>query len=68
MKNLQIIINQINPRYTRPYKGGLELRGINLDHARTQIQRIIKEKQLPVEIFDTDISVRSISIRTKKTH
>lgn len=65
MKNLQIIIDQVKPRFTRSYKGGIELRGINIDHARQQIQKIIDENQLPVEIFDTDISVRSISIREK---
>ena len=65
MKHLQIIIDLVKPRYTRPYKGGIELRGINIDQAREQIQRIIAEKQLLVEIFDTDISVRSISIREK---
>lgn len=65
MKNLQTIIDQVKPRFTRPYKGGIELRGINIDHAREQIQKIIDEKQLPVEIFDTDVSVKSISIREK---
>lgn len=65
MKNLQIIIDHIKPRYTRSYKGGIELRGINIDQAREQIQKVIDDKQLPVEIFDADIRVKSISIRAK---
>lgn len=65
MKNLQIIIDQVKPLYPRPYKGGIELRGINFEQARDQIQKIIDEKGLPVEVFDMDTSVRSISIREK---
>lgn len=63
MKHLQIIINKVNPRFTRAYKGGIELRGINFENAQDQIQSIIKEQQLPVVIFDIDTSVKSISIR-----
>ena len=63
MNAIEIIIKHVQPRYTRPYKGGVELRGINLDQARVQINQLIKAESLPVEIIDTDIAVRSISIK-----
>jgi len=63
MKHLQIVIDKVNPRFTRTYKGGVELRGINLENDRELIQKIIQDNALPVEIFDIDISLKSISIR-----
>lgn len=63
MEAIQIVIKHVQPRFTRPYKGGVELRGINIDHAREQINQLIKKEALPIEIIDTDVAVRSISIR-----
>lgn len=66
MNAIQIIINHVQPRFTREYKDGVELRGINLDHARQQIVNLINREALSVEIFDTDVAIGSISIREIK--
>jgi len=63
MNYIEEIIKKIKPRSTRPYKNGVELRGINVDQVRTEIQQIIDTNAYPVEIFDVDIILRSISIR-----
>lgn len=63
MSYLEIIEKKINPLFARPYKGGLELRGVNMDSAKSEIETIIKNNDWPVEIFETDVRVKSISIR-----
>ncbi|GEM_PF-1939958 len=63
MNYLEQIIKQVKPRLPRPYKGGYELRGIDLDTAKIEIQRMITENNWPVEIFETDVRLKSISIR-----
>ncbi len=48
----------------RPYRGGLEFRSMSsLDQLRQDIPRLIKANNWPLEIFKTDVRVRSISVR-----
>ncbi|WP_312139476.1 hypothetical protein [Sphingobacterium sp.] len=65
MKYLNKIIELVNPVTTRPYKGGVELRGLNLDTAKDEIQSVIQANGWPVEIFDVDVRLKSVSIREK---
>lgn len=62
---LESISKHVNPICSRPYKGGLELRGVNMDIADQQINAIIKAMNWPVEVFEKDYRVRSVSIRLK---
>ena len=50
----------------RPYKGGFEIRLHNLDDGRTSAERIIRDKKLPLVIFDIDVQLRSIAVREIK--
>lgn len=63
MNYLDEIIKQVKPRSPRPYKGGIELRGIDLDGTKHEIENLIKENNWPVEIFEVDVRLKSISIR-----
>ncbi len=65
MEYINKIIELVKPRTTRPYRGGVELRGINIDTAKQEISNAIASNQWPVEIIDTDVRLRSISIRQK---
>ncbi|WP_433895177.1 hypothetical protein [Sphingobacterium mizutaii] len=65
MEYINKIIDLVKPRTIRPYKGGVELRGINIDTAKEEISNAIESNQWPVEIFDTDVRLKSISIRQK---
>ncbi|WP_149525666.1 hypothetical protein [Sphingobacterium hotanense] len=65
MEYLNKIIELINPVTTRPYKGGIELRGLNLDTTKDEIQSVIQANGWPVEIFDVDVRLKSVSIREK---
>ena len=50
----------------RHYKGGFEIRLHNLDDGRATAERIIRENNLPLEIFDVDVQLRSIAVREIK--
>ena len=65
MKYLEKIEKLVNPLYAREYKGGLELRGVDIERAKEQIQKSVDHNGWPVEIFETDIRLKSISIRIK---
>ena len=65
MEYINKVIELVKPRSTRAYKGGMELRGINLDSARDEINQAIENNQWPIEIFDVDVRLKSISIRQK---
>ncbi len=63
MEYINKVIELVNPRTTRPYKGGTELRGINLDSAKEEINKAIKTNQWPIEIIDVDVRLKSIAIK-----
>lgn len=65
MEYVNKVIEIIKPRSTRPYKGGVEMRGVNLDTARDEINQAIQANGWPVEVFEVDVRLRSISIREK---
>ncbi|SEG62543.1 hypothetical protein [Sphingobacterium lactis] len=65
MEYIKKIIDLVKPRTTRAFKGGVELRGINMESAKQEIRAAIELNQWPVEIFDTDVRLKSISIREK---
>lgn len=63
MEYINKIIEIVRPISTRNYKGGIELRGVNLDKAKDEIILAIQSNGWPVEIFDMDVRLKSISIR-----
>lgn len=65
MEYINKIIEIVNPVTTRPFRGGVELRGLNIDAAKEEIQSVIKANGWPVEIFDVDVRLKSVSIREK---
>ncbi|WP_313261923.1 hypothetical protein [Sphingobacterium sp.] len=65
MEYVNKVIEIIKPRSIRPYKGGIEMRGVNLDTARAEINQAIQANGWPVEVFEVDVRLRSISIREK---
>lgn len=65
MEYINKIIEIVNPVTTRPFRGGVELRGLNIDAAKEEIQSVIKTNGWPVEIFDIDVRLKSVSIREK---
>lgn len=51
----------------RPYMGGIEFRSMNsLDQLKQDIPRLIKANNWPLEVFKTDVRVRSVSVREIK--
>lgn len=65
MEYINKIIEIVNPVTTRPFRGGVELRGLNIDAAKEEIKSVIKTNGWPVEIFDVDVRLKSVSIREK---
>lgn len=59
------ILNQFPNSSVRTYKDGFEIRTRNLEYAVELVQSIIKRKNLNVEIFERDPSLRSLSVRYK---
>lgn len=66
MEYLEKIIAHVKPRTQRSYRGGIELRGIDLDSAKVEIKQLIAENSWPVEVFHIDARLRSIAIREIK--
>lgn len=50
----------------RNYKGGKEIRVYDLEHSISIATKAIEQKELNIEIFDKDPSLRSFSIRENK--
>lgn len=63
---IERIIATTKPIYDRPYKGGRELRFHSLEVGKESVINAIAADNLPLEIFDQDIALKSISIRLKE--
>lgn len=62
---MEEILKEFPTSYIRDYKGGKEIRTKNLEFAEEKIRSMIKRKNLNIEIFERDPSLRSLSVRYK---
>lgn len=58
-------LNHFQTAIPRPYKGGVEVRVLNLDESVIKARRLIEESYSNIEIFDIHSQLRSFSVREK---
>lgn len=63
--NMETLLKYFPHAHLRSYKGGIEIRTNNLDFSIEKAKKIIKERNLNVEIFEKDPILSSFSVREK---
>lgn len=60
---METLLKHFPHAHPRSYKGGVEVRTNNLDFSIEKANKIIKERNLNLEIFEKDPILSSFSIR-----
>ncbi|MEJ5143963.1 hypothetical protein [Sphingobacterium sp. MYb388] len=65
---IALLVKAVKTNPPRKYKDGFEIRSSDPDRLRNEVQHHIKVNQWPIEIFDVNAQLRSVSVRLKKVN
>lgn len=65
---IALLVKAVKANPPRKYKDGFEIRASDPDRLRNEVQHHIRLNDWPIEMFDINAELRSVSVRIKKVN